>query len=362
MHQNNGYLIVLNNHYYHLQLNYIYSHLILCVRRYEDRSRKKDGVPVHIKRSTMYGLLLESVEIYLKETYGDDAWEKIRKLARVETMAFSTHKRYSESIIPDLARACSLVLNIEEDDIMDAFGVSFVSFVGQYGYDKILSVLGRNMRDFLNGLDNLHEYLRFSYPKLKPPSFFCTNESTTGLTLHYRSKRKGFVHYVKGQIRQVGKLFYKVEIIIDVVSLEVQESTTHVVFRLHFENNAFKEELVKQQAFASNSLPLNSSVFFNLFPFHIVFTRSFEIRGIGSGIAAVFPSAKGQKLHALFSLTRPLIGFNWDMVSTRIKVFILTPPQKKNPPSHQINMVIAEVYNVVFLEKPLIHMISSLCL
>ncbi|XP_055996229.1 soluble guanylate cyclase 88E-like isoform X2 [Ostrea edulis] len=262
----------------------------------------------------MYGLLLESVEIYLKETYGDDAWEKIRKLARVETMAFSTHKRYSESIIPDLARACSLVLNIEEDDIMDAFGVSFVSFVGQYGYDKILSVLGRNMRDFLNGLDNLHEYLRFSYPKLKPPSFFCTNESTTGLTLHYRSKRKGFVHYVKGQIRQVGKLFYKVEIIIDVVSLEVQESTTHVVFRLHFENNAFKEELVKQQAFASNSLPLNSSVFFNLFPFHIVFTRSFEIRGIGSGIAAVFPSAKGQKLHALFSLTRPLIGFNWDMI------------------------------------------------
>ncbi|XP_062598322.1 soluble guanylate cyclase 88E-like [Saccostrea cucullata] len=262
----------------------------------------------------MYGLLLESVENYIKETYGEDAWERIRKLARVETMAFSTHKRYSETIIPDIARACSLVLDINEDDIMDAFGVSFVSFVGQYGYDKILSVLGRNMRDFLNGLDNLHEYLRFSYPKLKPPSFFCTNESTSGLTLHYRSKRKGFIHYVKGQIRQVGKLFYKIEIVIDVVSVEIQESTTHVVFRLHFENNAYKEELVKQQAFASNTLPLNSVMFFNLFPFHIVFTRSFEIKGIGSGIAAVFPSAKGQKLNTLFTLTRPLIDFKWDKI------------------------------------------------
>lgn len=262
----------------------------------------------------MYGLLLESVENYIKEKYGEDVWEKIRKMSHVETMAFSTHKRYSENIIPDIARACSIVLDLPEEEIMDSFGVSFVTFVGQYGYDKILSVLGRNMRDFLNGLDNLHEYLRFSYPKLRPPSFFCTNESTSGLTLHYRSKRKGFVHYVKGQIRQVGKLFYNAEIHIDVVSTEVHESMTHVVFRLHFENDAYKEEMVKRQAFASNSLPLNSGVFFNLFPFHIVFTRSFEIKGIGSGISAVFPSAKGQKINALFTLTRPLINFKWDKV------------------------------------------------
>lgn len=262
----------------------------------------------------MYGLLLESVENYIKEKYGEDVWEKIRKMSHVETMAFSTHKRYSENIIPDIARACSIVLDLPEEEIMDSFGVSFVTFVGQYGYDKILSVLGRNMRDFLNGLDNLHEYLRFSYPKLRPPSFFCTNESTSGLTLHYRSKRKGFVHYVKGQIRQVGKLFYNAEIHIDVVSTEVHESMTHVVFRLHFENDAYKEEMVKRQAFASNSLPLNSGVFFNLFPFHIVFTRSFEIKGIGSGISAVFPSAKGQKINALFTLTRPLIDFKWDKI------------------------------------------------
>ncbi len=48
------------------------------------------------------------------------------------------------------------------------------------------------MRDFPNGLDNLHEYMRFSYSKLKPPSIFVENESATGLILHYRSKRKGF--------------------------------------------------------------------------------------------------------------------------------------------------------------------------
>jgi guanylate cyclase len=86
---------------------------------------------------------------------------------------------------------------------MEEMGIEFVNFVGQFGYDKILKVLGRHMRDFLNGLDNLHEYMRFSYAKLRPPSFFVEKENPAGLTLHYRSKRKGYVYYVKGQIKQV---------------------------------------------------------------------------------------------------------------------------------------------------------------
>ena len=90
-----------------------------------------------------------------------------------------------------------------QDEIMEEMGIEFVNFVGQFGYDKILQVLGRHMRDFLNGLDNLHEYMRFSYAKLRPPSFFVEKENPNGLTLHYRSKRKGFLYYVKGQIKQV---------------------------------------------------------------------------------------------------------------------------------------------------------------
>ncbi|KAL1460077.1 hypothetical protein WDU94_012016 [Cyamophila willieti] len=90
-------------------------------------------------------------------------------------------------------------------------GVHFVGYVSQYGYDRVLSVLGRHMRDFLNGLDNLHEYLKFSYPRMRAPSFICENETRQGLTLHYRSKRRGFVYYAMGQIREVARHFYNKE-------------------------------------------------------------------------------------------------------------------------------------------------------
>lgn len=64
-------------------------------------------------------------------------------------------------------------------------GVHFVGFVGQYGYDRVLSVLGRHVRDFLNGLDNLHEYLKFSYPRMRAPSFICENETRQGQLQSY---------------------------------------------------------------------------------------------------------------------------------------------------------------------------------
>jgi len=44
------------------------------------------------------------------------------------------------------------VLGITEKEFFEQMGVHFVSFVGPYGYDRVLSVLGRHMRDFLDGI------------------------------------------------------------------------------------------------------------------------------------------------------------------------------------------------------------------
>ena len=136
---------------------------------------------------------------------------KVRKHAGVNQPHFVTEKRYSETVVPQLLRAAVVVLDVPLGEIMGFVGSSFVGYVSRYGYERILRVLGRHVRDFLNGLDNLHEYLRFTYPSMKPPSFYCEDETATGLKLHYRSRRKGFLHYVIGQIRAVGQVSYILE-------------------------------------------------------------------------------------------------------------------------------------------------------
>lgn len=172
--------------------------------------------------------------------YGEEKWEEIRRQAKIELPAFSTHQVYPDNYFWRLTNKACKILKISEKEYLTAVGCYFVGFIGQYGYDRVLSVLGRQFRDFLNGLDNLHEYLRFSYPRIKAPSFFCDNETRDGLHLHYRTKRKGFIYYTIGQIKEVGRHFYDTEVDVDVIS-ESHEAVDgfHFTMRLKFDNQAF---------------------------------------------------------------------------------------------------------------------------
>lgn len=115
----------------------------------------------------MYGLLLENLSEYIKTVFGDEQWEEVRKAAGIATTAFGVHDDYDETMLTSVAATAQKVLGITEKEFMFQMGTYFVTFVSQYGYDRVLSVLGRHLRDFLNGLDNLHEYLKFSYPLMR---------------------------------------------------------------------------------------------------------------------------------------------------------------------------------------------------
>ncbi len=108
---------------------------------------------------------------------------------------------YPEQLITRVAKKAFQALGCSDVEFFEGMGYHFVSFLDQFGYGDVLALLGRQLSDFLNGLDNLHEYLRYSYPRMRAPSFFCDSETEEGLMLHYRSKRRGFVHYTIGQIK-----------------------------------------------------------------------------------------------------------------------------------------------------------------
>jgi guanylate cyclase, other len=187
----------------------------------------------------MYGILLESIVSFIKDSYSEEKWDLIRKSARIDQENFGAHQVYAETLIPRIVDACHIHLGLSKEDILISLGKSYVDFISHYGYDKILRVVGRNFRDFLNGLDNIHEYLRFSYPKLKPPSFFCEQESRMGLILHYRSRRRynGYTQYVMGLLKAVGRNFYKQDIIVSIIEQETTGNMVHVTFQLSFDNS-----------------------------------------------------------------------------------------------------------------------------
>ncbi|CAG0878896.1 unnamed protein product [Cyprideis torosa] len=108
--------------------------------------------------------------------------------------------------------------------------------------------------------------------RMKAPSFFCENETRKGCTLHYRSKRRGFVNYVQGQITEVGTHFYNTKIKIDVLKEEVVFDTIHVTFNLEFDNKGFGNESQFSMSRDEKLLPVPAHIFLDIFPFSIIFS------------------------------------------------------------------------------------------
>jgi len=265
----------------------------------------------------MYGLIFENFSGYIKVKYGEDAWDNVRRLSNIDSPTFSIHQVYPEQLLGKIAKKTFTTLGCNADEFFEGMGFYFVEFAAQYGYGDVLALLGRELRDFLNGLDNLHEYLKFSYPRIRAPSYFVDNETPQGLMLHYRSKRRGFTTYTIGQLKAVAETYYKMEMAIEVKESEIKFDTVHVSFQLTFDNKTkaiINSDLVREEA----RLPaVSSSVLFEIFPFIMVFGEDMAVQTIGRSLNNILPNLPGQRMTEIFDVVRPLIEFKFDNILSR---------------------------------------------
>ena len=273
----------------------------------------------------MYGLLLDCIQKLLCERYGEHYWAMIRRRANLKNQWFVTHEIYSDSVMRELVDAAAIELGEKQSTVMRMFGEYFAKNIGSYGYARLLRVLGRDLRDFLNGLDDLHEYLRFSYPKMSPPSFFCENETAGGLRLHYTTKRKGYLEYVIGQLITVGRIYGK-DIEVEVLSEETSESgdTTHFVMELKFDN---KELLrLRQPSMKDTDFTIDAHTFLGVFPFCLLLDKDLIVKRVGRKLQEVLPDLMEKRLNDCFTIRKPLFDtLNWRMVRLFCTLILWVP-------------------------------------
>ncbi|XP_053384613.1 uncharacterized protein LOC123537544 isoform X3 [Mercenaria mercenaria] len=266
----------------------------------------------------MYGLLLESVQYYVIQDVGEETWKKILAHAGIKNIVFTTHNTYRDELMTLLAQSCCHVTKTKDyNQWMTFFGTCFVEFCATYGYDKLLRVTGRNYRDFLHGIDNIHEVIRFSYPRLQSPAFLVLTEDKEGCVMLYQTKRRGFKHYVIGQLQQVAKRFYKISVTITVIEEEIIDRKTHVKFRLDFDNSAYVPKFTPKQHSGNQTFSsITGDTFLKVFPFCIVFNSQLVIRMVGSSMVALLKDngLVGATFREKFHIRRPLIPCIWSKI------------------------------------------------
>ena len=132
---------------------------------------------------------------------------------------------FPEGQILKMGKTAMKMLEMKDEEFYEGMGVYFVTLAADLGYGLMLQSVGRRFRDFFVNLDNLHDYLKFTFQRMKAPSFFIADETPDGMLMEYRSKRRGFQYYVQGQVKEISKNFALEIKKLDIV-LKKQEVTT----------------------------------------------------------------------------------------------------------------------------------------
>ena len=80
------------------------------------------------------------------------------------------------------------------------------------------------------------------------------------------------------------------------------------------------------QSLETDGWQITGDVFFDIFPYIVVFNRGMRVRNIGLGLLRLMPKLIGAKFPDAFVLLRPHIRFRWEEVASRLSLFIFLFP------------------------------------
>merc|ERR1719412_855065 len=219
-----------------------------------------------------------------------------------------------------MGKTAMKLLEMKDEEFYEGMGVYFVALATDLGYGLMLQSIGRRFRDFFINLDNLHDYLKFTFQRMKAPSFFIADETPDGMLMEYRSKRRGFQYYVQGQVKEISKNFAleikKLEIVLK--KQEVVFDTVVNTFEMKFENEGFKQMMAAKEARKDASMPIRAATLFEMFPFCVLFNPEMNVTMLGVALRMIIPMIIGEGLSSWFELVKPLVEFKWDVINSRI--------------------------------------------
>merc|ERR1719312_601473 len=223
-----------------------------------------------------------------------------------------------------MGKTAMKILSMKDEEFYEGMGKYFVTLAKDAGYERTILQLGRRIRDFFLNLDNLHDYLKYTFPKMKAPSFFVETEDASSLMMQYRTRRRGFHYYVQGQVKEIAKMLFvntgQLDNKLD-AKLKKQEivfDTAVFHFELTYDNKGFVEYQKALESRKESSMPVRAGVFFEMFPFCILYEKDMIVKNMGSALRFCIPQMIGQKLGNFWELMKPLVDFKYEVIETRM--------------------------------------------
>jgi hypothetical protein len=155
----------------------------------------------------MYGMVNLAIQEFLRGSYGHEVWQAIRAKTELSHEPFLTMEQYPDQLSTDLLVTASALVDRSVPQLLEELGDYWIGFAEHSGYGELMEILGNDVFEALQNLDNLHTRVGLAFPDLLPPSFWVTDLQKDSLVLHYQSQRRGLAPMVIGLVRGLGRRF-----------------------------------------------------------------------------------------------------------------------------------------------------------
>lgn len=164
------------------------------------------------------------------DLYGKEKWDLIYEKSQIEVENFISMEQYPDEISYKVVGAACEVLELSAKELLTTFGEHWIKYTSEGEYKHLYKMSGDTLIEFIRNLDKLHQHVGDVMPKLKPPSFKCTDISEQSLRLHYYTDRPGLAYFVVGLVQGLGSYYKtKLEVILDKEKSENQDHDEFVI-------------------------------------------------------------------------------------------------------------------------------------
>jgi Haem-NO-binding len=117
----------------------------------------------------MFGLLLRSIQAYVRATFGMVVWARILRAASHPADGFEPMLPYDQVVLDDLISACAAELDRPAEVILEDVGTFLVADQQHNALRRLLRFGGANFEEFLHSLEELPDRGRLAFPGLDLP-------------------------------------------------------------------------------------------------------------------------------------------------------------------------------------------------
>jgi guanylate cyclase soluble subunit beta len=165
----------------------------------------------------MLGWINDCVEKLVIEKFGVEVWHAVKEKAGCEVKdgGFLKLEHYTDNSTTSLVDAASELSGLTVPQVYEAFGVFFVAYVIDEGYENLLCCQGSTLKDWMTNINAIHSHLQTTFPKkMIMPEFWCEENGDGTLSLFYFSTRGNFLSpLAAGLVTEVAKRQFDLSIV-----------------------------------------------------------------------------------------------------------------------------------------------------